>query len=45
MHVQQTGAETMATIGVVGLGSMGGRIAGRLLSRGHHVYGTNRTSW
>jgi len=33
----------MAKIGVVGLGAMGGRIAGRLLSQGHDVYGTNRT--
>lgn len=33
----------MTTIGVVGLGAMGGRIAGRLLSLGHEVYGTNRT--
>ena len=33
----------MTTIGVVGLGPMGGRIAGRLLSRGNHVYGTDRT--
>jgi len=33
----------MATIGFVGLGAMGGRTAGRLLSLGHEVYGTNRT--
>jgi 3-hydroxyisobutyrate dehydrogenase-like beta-hydroxyacid dehydrogenase len=33
----------MTVIGVVGLGAMGGRIAGRLLSQGHNVYGTNRT--
>ena len=33
----------MTTIGVVGLGAMGGRIAGRLLAQGHLVYGTNRT--
>jgi len=33
----------MTTIGVVGLGAMGGRIAGRLLARGHLVRGTNRT--
>jgi 3-hydroxyisobutyrate dehydrogenase-like beta-hydroxyacid dehydrogenase len=31
-------------IGFVGLGAMGGRIAGRLLDAGHHVYGTNRTA-
>jgi 3-hydroxyisobutyrate dehydrogenase-like beta-hydroxyacid dehydrogenase len=33
----------VTTVGVVGLGAMGGRIADRLLSRGHEVYGTNRT--
>lgn len=33
----------MSTIGFVGLGAMGSRIAGRLLDAGHHVYGTNRT--
>jgi 3-hydroxyisobutyrate dehydrogenase-like beta-hydroxyacid dehydrogenase len=33
----------MTTIGFVGLGAMGTRIAGRLLAAGHHVYGTNRT--
>jgi 3-hydroxyisobutyrate dehydrogenase-like beta-hydroxyacid dehydrogenase len=33
----------MATIGFIGLGAMGSRIAGRLLAAGHHVYGTNRT--
>jgi 3-hydroxyisobutyrate dehydrogenase-like beta-hydroxyacid dehydrogenase len=33
----------LATIGFVGLGAMGGRIAGRLLDSGHEVYGTNRT--
>ncbi|MFC9842619.1 NAD(P)-dependent oxidoreductase [Streptomyces sp. NPDC060223] len=32
----------MATIGFVGLGAMGSRIAGRLLD-GNQVYGTNRT--
>ena len=31
------------TIGVVGLGAMGGRIAGRLIAQGHVVHGTNRT--
>jgi 3-hydroxyisobutyrate dehydrogenase-like beta-hydroxyacid dehydrogenase len=30
-------------IGVVGLGAMGGRIAGRLLAQGNTVHGTNRT--
>jgi 3-hydroxyisobutyrate dehydrogenase-like beta-hydroxyacid dehydrogenase len=33
----------MSTVGFVGLGTMGGRIAGRLLAAGHHVHGTNRT--
>jgi 3-hydroxyisobutyrate dehydrogenase-like beta-hydroxyacid dehydrogenase len=33
----------MTVIGVVGLGAMGGRIAGRLLSQGNVVYGNNRT--
>jgi 3-hydroxyisobutyrate dehydrogenase-like beta-hydroxyacid dehydrogenase len=33
----------MTTIGIVGLGAMGGRIAGRLLASGHEVYGTNRS--
>ncbi|MCW2800554.1 MAG: NAD(P)-dependent oxidoreductase [Aeromicrobium sp.] len=33
----------MTRIAVVGLGTMGGRIAGRLLSQGHDVWGTNRT--
>jgi len=32
----------MTTIGVVGLGAMGGRIAGRLLAQGNAVRGTNR---
>jgi 3-hydroxyisobutyrate dehydrogenase-like beta-hydroxyacid dehydrogenase len=33
----------MTTIGVVGFGAMGGRIAGRLLAQGNAVRGTNRT--
>jgi 3-hydroxyisobutyrate dehydrogenase-like beta-hydroxyacid dehydrogenase len=33
----------MSTLGFVGLGAMGSAIAGRLLSQGHTVYGTNRT--
>ncbi len=33
----------MATLGFVGLGAMGGRLAGRLLAAGHGVYGWNRT--
>jgi 3-hydroxyisobutyrate dehydrogenase-like beta-hydroxyacid dehydrogenase len=32
-----------ATVGVVGLGTMGGRIAGRLLDTGHTVHGYNRS--
>jgi 3-hydroxyisobutyrate dehydrogenase-like beta-hydroxyacid dehydrogenase len=31
-------------IGFVGLGAMGGRVAGRLLAAGHQVVGTNRTA-
>lgn len=34
---------TTSTIGFVGLGAMGSRIAGRLLDASHDVYGTNRT--
>jgi 3-hydroxyisobutyrate dehydrogenase-like beta-hydroxyacid dehydrogenase len=33
----------MSTLGFVGLGTMGSRIAGRLLDAGNEVYGTNRT--
>jgi 3-hydroxyisobutyrate dehydrogenase-like beta-hydroxyacid dehydrogenase len=33
----------MTTIGFVGLGAMGSRIAGRLLASGNVVHGTNRT--
>ncbi len=33
----------MSIVGFVGLGTMGGRIAGRLLASGHQVHGTNRT--
>jgi 3-hydroxyisobutyrate dehydrogenase-like beta-hydroxyacid dehydrogenase len=33
----------MANLGYVGLGVMGGRMADRLLSKGHSVIGTNRT--
>jgi 3-hydroxyisobutyrate dehydrogenase-like beta-hydroxyacid dehydrogenase len=33
----------MTTIGFIGLGTMGGRIAGRLLEQGHPVHGYNRT--
>jgi 3-hydroxyisobutyrate dehydrogenase-like beta-hydroxyacid dehydrogenase len=34
----------MSTIGFIGLGAMGSRIAARLLDAGHHIYGTNRTA-
>jgi 3-hydroxyisobutyrate dehydrogenase-like beta-hydroxyacid dehydrogenase len=34
----------LSSIGVIGLGAMGGRIAARLLDAGHRVYGTNRTA-
>ena len=30
-------------VGFVGLGAMGGAIAGRLLAAGHELHGTNRT--
>jgi 3-hydroxyisobutyrate dehydrogenase-like beta-hydroxyacid dehydrogenase len=33
----------MTMIGVVGLGAMGSRVAGRLIAQGNNVYGTNRT--
>jgi 3-hydroxyisobutyrate dehydrogenase-like beta-hydroxyacid dehydrogenase len=32
----------MTAVGVVGLGTMGSRLAGRLLDAGHEVHGTNR---
>jgi 3-hydroxyisobutyrate dehydrogenase-like beta-hydroxyacid dehydrogenase len=34
----------MSTLGFIGLGAMGSRIAGRLLDGGHQLYGTNRTA-
>lgn len=34
----------MASVGIIGLGSMGGRLAERLLAAGHEVRGYNR-SW
>ena len=37
-------AQTRARIGLVGLGAMGSRIAGRLLDAGHPVSATNRTA-
>jgi 3-hydroxyisobutyrate dehydrogenase-like beta-hydroxyacid dehydrogenase len=36
-------ATTTSTIGFVGLGNMGGTMAGRLLEAGHVVHGTSRT--
>ncbi len=33
----------MSTVGFVGFGAMGSRLAGRLLDAGNEVYGTNRT--
>jgi 3-hydroxyisobutyrate dehydrogenase-like beta-hydroxyacid dehydrogenase len=33
----------MTAVGFVGLGAMGGPIAGRLLAAGHELHGTNRT--
>jgi 3-hydroxyisobutyrate dehydrogenase-like beta-hydroxyacid dehydrogenase len=33
----------MTTVGFIGLGAMGGRMAGRLLASGHTVCGTDRT--
>jgi 3-hydroxyisobutyrate dehydrogenase-like beta-hydroxyacid dehydrogenase len=32
----------MSTVGLVGLGAMGSRIAGRLPASGNQVYGTSR---
>ncbi len=37
------GAEPTSIIGMVGLGAMGGRVAGRLVDQGYPVVGTNRT--
>ncbi|HEX4108681.1 MAG TPA: NAD(P)-dependent oxidoreductase [Solirubrobacteraceae bacterium] len=34
----------MTTIGFIGLGAMGSRLADRLLDAGHPLYGTNRTA-
>jgi 3-hydroxyisobutyrate dehydrogenase-like beta-hydroxyacid dehydrogenase len=34
----------MSSIGFIGLGAMGSRIASRLLDAGHRLYGTNRTA-
>ena len=33
----------MANLGYIGLGTMGGRMADRLMSKGHTVTGYNRT--
>jgi 3-hydroxyisobutyrate dehydrogenase-like beta-hydroxyacid dehydrogenase len=35
--------EPLSAVGFVGLGTMGSRIAGRLLASGHQVHATNRT--
>lgn len=43
MTKTRTQAAEPREIGFVGLGTMGGRIAGRLLAAGYEVYGTNRT--
>jgi 3-hydroxyisobutyrate dehydrogenase-like beta-hydroxyacid dehydrogenase len=40
---ERTPAVAKPTIGFVGLGTMGGRIASRLLSAGYEVHGYNRT--
>ena len=34
----------ISSIGFIGLGAMGSRIANRLLDAGHRVYATNRTA-
>jgi 3-hydroxyisobutyrate dehydrogenase-like beta-hydroxyacid dehydrogenase len=36
--------EQAAAVGVVGLGAMGGRFAGRMLDAGYEVHGTDRTA-
>src|SRR2546428_12740727 len=41
---QIEGRDAMSTIGFVGLGAMGSRIATRLIAAGNPVYGTNRTA-
>src|ERR1700759_4069085 len=38
-----TGLAEASTVGFIGLGAMGSRLAGRLLVAGHRVHGTNRT--
>jgi 3-hydroxyisobutyrate dehydrogenase-like beta-hydroxyacid dehydrogenase len=40
---QDDGQRAISTVGIVGLGAMGSRLAGRLLDAGHAVYGSNRT--
>jgi 3-hydroxyisobutyrate dehydrogenase-like beta-hydroxyacid dehydrogenase len=42
--VEPNSIQQVAAVGVVGLGAMGGRFAGRLLDAGYEVHGTNRTS-
>jgi 3-hydroxyisobutyrate dehydrogenase-like beta-hydroxyacid dehydrogenase len=41
--ISTTPGTTPGTVGIVGLGTMGSRIAGRLLDAGHRVHATNRT--
>src|SRR3989442_476379 len=43
MRGEEGARASVANLGFVGLGVMGGRIAKRLLDAGHHVTGTNRT--
>jgi 3-hydroxyisobutyrate dehydrogenase-like beta-hydroxyacid dehydrogenase len=42
--VEFSSNEQARTVGVVGLGAMGGRFAGRLLDAGYEVHGTDRTT-
>jgi 3-hydroxyisobutyrate dehydrogenase-like beta-hydroxyacid dehydrogenase len=44
MSTTQPAGPEINRVGFVGLGAMGGRIAGRLLATGHSVVGTNRTA-
>jgi 3-hydroxyisobutyrate dehydrogenase-like beta-hydroxyacid dehydrogenase len=41
--MQQRETVEFGSVGFVGLGAMGGRIAGRLIAAGYEVHGTNRT--
>jgi 3-hydroxyisobutyrate dehydrogenase-like beta-hydroxyacid dehydrogenase len=42
-QTQNGSAEQLPSVGFVGLGAMGSRMAGRLLAAGYPVHGTNRT--